>query len=45
MSSQPRKILVAPAWPYAAGYRHLPHAAAYVPFAMFALSPRDDVLR
>jgi methionyl-tRNA synthetase len=42
-----RKILVAPAWPYAAGYRHLGHAAAYVPFDVFARYHRlrgDDVL-
>jgi methionyl-tRNA synthetase len=42
-----RKILVAPAWPYAAGYRHLGHAAAYVPFDVFARYHRlkgNDVL-
>ncbi len=42
-----RKILVAPAWPYAAGFRHLGHAAAYVPFDVFARYHRlkgDDVL-
>jgi methionyl-tRNA synthetase len=31
-----RKILVAPAWPYAAGFRHLGHAASYVPADSFA---------
>jgi methionyl-tRNA synthetase len=39
--------LVAPAWPYAAGFRHLGHAAAYVPFDVFARYHRlkgDDVL-
>jgi methionyl-tRNA synthetase len=36
MASGGRKILVAPAWPYAAGFRHLGHAAAYVPFDVFA---------
>jgi len=39
--------LVAPAWPYAAGYRHLGHAAAYVPFDVFARYHRlagNDVL-
>ena len=42
-----RKILVAPAWPYAAGYRHLGHAAAYVPFDVYARYHRlagNDVL-
>jgi methionyl-tRNA synthetase len=42
-----KKILVAPAWPYAAGYRHLGHAAAYVPFDVFARYHRlkgNDVL-
>jgi methionyl-tRNA synthetase len=42
-----KKVLVAPAWPYAAGYRHLGHAAAYVPFDVFARYHRlrgDDVL-
>jgi methionyl-tRNA synthetase len=39
--------LVAPAWPYAAGFRHLGHAAAYVPFDVFARYHRlkgNDVL-
>jgi methionyl-tRNA synthetase len=47
MASRGRKILVAPAWPYAAGFRHLGHAAAYVPFDVFARYHRlqgDDVL-
>jgi methionyl-tRNA synthetase len=38
---------VAPAWPYAAGFRHLGHAAAYVPFDVFARYHRlqgNDVL-
>jgi methionyl-tRNA synthetase len=42
-----KKILVAPAWPYAAGFRHLGHAAAYVPFDVFARYHRlkgNDVL-
>jgi methionyl-tRNA synthetase len=42
-----KKVLVAPAWPYAAGYRHLGHAAAYVPFDVFARYHRlkgNDVL-
>jgi methionyl-tRNA synthetase len=42
-----KKILVAPAWPYASGYRHLGHAAAYVPFDVFARYHRlkgNDVL-
>ena len=47
MAATKRKILVAPAWPYAAGYRHLGHAAAYVPFDVFARYHRlkgNDVL-
>jgi methionyl-tRNA synthetase len=47
MPNRPKKILVAPAWPYAAGYRHLGHAAAYVPFDVFARFHRlkgNDVL-
>ena len=47
MSTTKRKILVAPAWPYAAGHRHLGHAAAYVPFDVFARYHRlrgNDVL-
>ena len=38
---------MAPAWPYAAGYRHLGHAAAYVPFDVYARYHRlagNDVL-
>ena len=38
---------MAPAWPYAAGFRHLGHAAAYVPFDVFARYHRlegNDVL-
>ena len=47
MSEKARKILVAPAWPYAAGFRGLGHAAAYVPFDVFARYHRlkgNDVL-
>ena len=47
MRSGSKKILVAPAWPYAAGFRHLGHAAAYVPFDVFARYHRlrgNDVL-
>ena len=47
MSNSPKKILVAPAWPYAAGFRGLGHAAAYVPFDVFARYHRlkgNDVL-
>jgi methionyl-tRNA synthetase len=47
VSTKKRKILVAPAWPYAAGFRHLGHAAAYVPFDVFARYHRlsgNDVL-
>jgi methionyl-tRNA synthetase len=47
MSSARRKILVAPAWPYAAGFRHLGHAASYVPADVFARYHRlngNDVL-
>ncbi len=38
---------MAPAWPYASGFRHLGHAAAYVPFDVFARYHRlkgNDVL-
>src|SRR6476469_4252427 len=28
-AATPRKILVAPAWPYAAGHRHLGHVAGF----------------
>jgi methionyl-tRNA synthetase len=48
MSSTPRKILVAPAWPYAAGHRHLGHVAGFgVPSDVFARYHRlrgNDVL-
>ena len=47
MATGGKKILVAPAWPYASGYRHLGHAAAYVPFDVFARYHRlkgNDVL-
>ena len=47
MATKPRKILVAPAWPYSAGYRHLGHAATYVPFDVYARYHRlagNDVL-
>src|SRR5262245_16344750 len=47
MATGRKKILVAPAWPYASGYRHLGHAAAYVPFDVFARYHRlkgNDVL-
>ena len=47
MSNERKKVLVAPAWPYAAGHRHLGHAAAYVPFDVFARYHRlegNDVL-
>ncbi len=44
----PRKILVAPAWPYAAGHRHLGHVAGFgVPSDVFARYHRlkgNDVL-
>jgi methionyl-tRNA synthetase len=44
----PKKILVAPAWPYAAGHRHLGHVAGFgVPSDVFARYHRlagDDVL-
>src|ERR671925_2122050 len=43
-----RKILVAPAWPYAAGHRHLGHVAGFgVPSDVFARFHRlkgNDVL-
>src|SRR5579862_9473644 len=46
--SSPRKILVAPAWPYAAGHRHLGHVAGFgVPSDVFARYHRlrgNDVL-
>jgi len=47
MATGRKKILVAPAWPYASGFRHLGHAAAYVPFDVFARYHRlkgNDVL-
>src|SRR5262247_3922073 len=48
MSGGGRKILVAPAWPYAAGHRHLGHVAGFgVPSDVFARYHRlrgDDVL-
>ena len=46
-TAERKKILVAPAWPYAAGFRHLGHAAAYVPGDVFARYHRlkgNDVL-
>jgi methionyl-tRNA synthetase len=46
--AEPRKILVAPAWPYAAGLRHLGHVAGFgVPSDAFARYHRlkgNDVL-
>src|SRR5215813_13994826 len=48
MSHGGRKILVAPAWPYAAGHRHLGHVAGFgVPSDVFARYHRlrgNDVL-
>src|SRR5262245_50763515 len=48
MSNGRRKILVAPAWPYAAGHRHLGHVAGFgVPSDVFARYHRlrgNDVL-
>ena len=48
MSGAPKKILVAPAWPYAAGHRHLGHVAGFgVPSDVFARYHRllgNDVL-
>ena len=48
MATSPRKILVAPAWPYAAGHRHLGHVAGFgVPSDVFARYHRlrgNDVL-
>jgi methionyl-tRNA synthetase len=48
MSTTRRKILVAPAWPYAAGHRHLGHVAGFgVPSDVFARYHRlvgNDVL-
>jgi methionyl-tRNA synthetase len=48
MSRSARKILVAPAWPYAAGHRHLGHVAGFgVPSDVFARYHRlkgNDVL-
>jgi methionyl-tRNA synthetase len=48
MSQRPKKILVAPAWPYAAGHRHLGHVAGFgVPSDVFARYHRlrgNDVL-
>jgi methionyl-tRNA synthetase len=47
-SANPQKILVAPAWPYAAGHRHLGHVAGFaVPGDIFARYHRlkgNDVL-
>ena len=48
MAAGARKILVAPAWPYAAGHRHLGHVAGFgVPADVFARYHRlrgNDVL-
>jgi methionyl-tRNA synthetase len=48
MSNQRKKVLVAPAWPYAAGHRHLGHVAGFgVPSDAFARYHRlkgNDVL-
>jgi methionyl-tRNA synthetase len=48
MATSARKILVAPAWPYAAGHRHLGHVAGFgVPSDVFARYHRlrgNDVL-
>ncbi len=48
VATVPRKILVAPAWPYAAGHRHLGHIAGFgVPADVFARYHRlrgNDVL-
>ena len=48
MSHQPQKILVAPAWPYASGPRHIGHVAGFaVPADVFARYHRlkgNDVL-
>ena len=48
MTSSAKKILVAPAWPYAAGFRHLGHVAGFgVPADAFARYHRlkgNDVL-
>jgi methionyl-tRNA synthetase len=48
MATGPRKILIAPAWPYAAGHRHLGHVAGFgVPSDVFARYHRlagNDVL-
>ena len=48
MASAKKKILVAPAWPYAAGHRHLGHVAGFgVPSDAFARYHRlkgNDVL-
>ena len=48
MATGPRKILVAPAWPYASGHRHLGHVAGFgVPSDVFARYHRlagNDVL-
>ena len=46
-ASRPEKVLVAVAWPYAAGPRHLGHVASYVPADVFARYHRmrgNDVL-
>ena len=45
--SRRERVLVAVAWPYAAGLRHIGHAAAYVPSDVFARYHRlrgNDVL-
>jgi methionyl-tRNA synthetase len=48
VAQTPKKILVAPAWPYAAGHRHLGHVAGFgVPSDVFARYHRlagNDVL-
>ena len=48
MAREAKKILVAPAWPYAAGHRHLGHVAGFgVPSDAFARYHRlkgNDVL-
>jgi methionyl-tRNA synthetase len=48
MSTPRKKVLVAPAWPYASGHRHLGHVAGFgVPSDVFARYHRlrgDDVL-
>src|ERR671928_2013997 len=48
LTTSPQKILVAPAWPYASGPRHIGHVAGFaVPADVFARYHRlkgDDVL-